>query len=172
MLAHAPALIAVTCPTVNCYKRLKLGAGLQGSRSGFTWTPAFISYGDNNRTQMIRTAGPGHVEDRTVSAGCNPYLGLAAYLAAGLDGVENKIDPGEPNLGNLYEKTLEEIAEAGISVLPQSLGESLAELEKDEVVQGGLGVIAEEFIKVKTAELHVSEQQVTSWEIDRYLTLF
>ncbi|HAA50504.1 MAG TPA: type III glutamate--ammonia ligase, partial [Planctomycetaceae bacterium] len=157
---------------VNCYKRLKLGAGLQGSRSGFTWTPAFISYGDNNRTQMIRTAGPGHVEDRTVSAGCNPYLGLAAYLAAGLDGVENKIDPGEPNLGNLYEKTLEEIAEAGISVLPQSLGESLAELEKDEVVQGGLGVIAEEFIKVKTAELHVSEQQVTSWEIDRYLTLF
>ena len=151
---------------------MKLASGLQGSRSGFTWTPAFISYGDNNRTQMIRTAGPGHVEDRTVSAGCNPYLGLAAYLAAGLDGVENKIDPGEPNLGNLYEKTLEEITGSGISILPQSLGESLSELEKDDVVQGGLGVIAEEFIKVKTAELHVSEQQVTAWEIDRYLTLF
>ncbi|MEC7556813.1 MAG: type III glutamate--ammonia ligase, partial [Planctomycetota bacterium] len=88
------------------------------------------------------------------------------------DGVENKIDPGEPNLGNLYEKTLEEITGSGISILPQSLGESLSELEKDDVVQGGLGVIAEEFIKVKTAELHVSEQQVTAWEIDRYLTLF
>ena len=84
----------MTSPTVNCYKRLKLGAGLFSSRSGFTWTPAFITYGDNNRTQMIRTAGPGHFEDRTVSAGCNPYLALAAYLAAGLDGVENKIDPG------------------------------------------------------------------------------
>ena len=172
VLAHAPALVAVTCPTVNCYKRLKLGSGLQGSRSGFTWTPAFISYGDNNRTQMIRTAGPGHVEDRTVSAGCNPYLGLAAYLAAGLDGVENQIDPGEPNLGNLYEKTLDEISEAGISILPQSLGESLAALKTDAVVQGGLGVIADEFIDVKTRELETSEQQVTSWEIDRYLTLF
>ncbi|GIT28378.1 MAG: hypothetical protein Ct9H300mP1_04240 [Planctomycetaceae bacterium] len=165
--------MAVTCPTVNCYKRLKLGSGLQGSRSGFTWPPGpFISYGDNNRTQMIRTAGPGHVEDRTVSAGCNPYLGLAAYLAAGLDGVENQIDPGEPNLGNLYEKTLDEISEAGISILPQSLGESLAALKNDAVVQGGLGVIADEFIDVKTRELETSEQQVTSWEIDRYLTLF
>ncbi|MBQ17452.1 MAG: type III glutamate--ammonia ligase [Planctomycetaceae bacterium] len=172
VLAHAPALVAVTCPTVNCYKRLKLGSGLQGSRSGFTWTPAFISYGDNNRTQMIRTAGPGHVEDRTVSSGCNPYLGLAAYLAAGLDGVENQIDPGEPNLGNLYEKTLDEIGEAGISILPQSLGESLAALKDDAVVQGGMGVIADEFIDVKTRELQTSEEQVTSWEIDRYLTMF
>ena len=75
-------------------------------------------------------------------------------------------------LGNLYEKTLEEIAGSGISILPQSLDESLAALKKDEVVQGGLGVIADEFIKVKTHELQVSEQQVTSWELDRYLTLF
>ena len=81
ILAHARALCAISSPTVNCYKRLKLGAGLMSSRSGYTWTPAFVSYGDNNRTQMIRTAGPGHFEDRTVSAGCNPYLALAAYLA-------------------------------------------------------------------------------------------
>ena len=54
------ALCAVSSPTVNCYKRLQLGSGLYSSRSGFTWTPAFVSYGDNNRTQMIRTAGPGH----------------------------------------------------------------------------------------------------------------
>src|SRR5436309_1796097 len=97
---HARALCAVTSPTVNCYKRLQLGAALTSPRSGFTWTPAFITYGDNNRTQMVRTAGPGHFEDRTVSSGCNPYLALAAYVAAGLDGIENKLDPGEPNLGN------------------------------------------------------------------------
>ena len=99
-------------------------------------------------------------------------IGLAAYLAAGLDGVENQIDPGEPNLGNLYEKTLEEISAAGIRILPQSLGESLAALKDDAVVQGGMGVIADEFIDVKTRELQTSEQQVSSWEIDRYLTLF
>ena len=62
VLDHARALCAVTSPTVNCYKRLKLGTGLTSNRSGFTWTPAFVSYGDNNRTQMIRTAGPGHFE--------------------------------------------------------------------------------------------------------------
>src|SRR6185436_9976503 len=106
VLAHARALCAVTSPTVNCYKRLQLGQGLTSSRSGFTWTPAFASYGDNNRTQMIRVAGPGHCEDRTVSAACNPYLALAAFLAAGLDGIERKLEPGEPNSGNLYERTL------------------------------------------------------------------
>ena len=64
VLKHARALCAVTCPTVNCYKRLKLGSGLFSSRSGFTWTPAFISYGDNNRTQMIRVPAEGRFELR------------------------------------------------------------------------------------------------------------
>jgi glutamine synthetase len=130
ILHHARALVAVTSPTVNCYKRLQIGTGLYSSRSGFTWTPAFASYGDNNRTQMIRTAGPGHCEDRTVSSGCNPYLALAAYVAAGLDGVERKLDPGEPNIGNLYERSLAEIREKGIKTLPQSLWESVEELRR------------------------------------------
>ena len=80
---HAPALCAVTSPTVNCYKRLQVGAALTGSRSGYTWTPAFITYGDNNRTQMLRVPEGGHVEDRSISSACNPYLAIAAYLAAG-----------------------------------------------------------------------------------------
>ena len=146
VLHHARALCAVTCPTVNCYKRLQLGTGLYSSRSGFTWTPAFASYGDNNRTQMIRTAGPGHCEDRTVSAACNPYLALAVYIAAGLDGVEKKMEPGEPNLGNLYERPLNEIRESGIKILPQSLWEALEELRGNTVIQSALGVIADEFI--------------------------
>jgi len=172
VLHHARALCAVTSPTVNCYKRLKLGAGLQSSRSGYTWTPAFISYGDNNRTQMIRTAGPGHFEDRTVSAGCNPYLALAAYVAAGMDGIANKREPGEPNLGNMYERTLAEITADGTKILPQSLPEAIAELRDDEVVCGALGVIAEEFIDLKTREYETYAGQVTPWEIDQYLTFF
>ncbi len=172
VLKHARALCAVTSPTVNCYKRLKLGAGLHSTRSGFTWTPAFITYGDNNRTQMIRTAGPGHFEDRTVSAGCNPYLALAAYVAAGIDGIENKIDPGEPNLENMYDKSLGEILEQGTQILPQSLLESIAELRQDEVIKNALGAIAPEFIALKTEEWETYDAQVTRWEVDQYLTMF
>ncbi|MDA1049434.1 MAG: type III glutamate--ammonia ligase [Planctomycetota bacterium] len=172
VLKHARALCAVTSPTVNCYKRLKLGAGLQSTRSGFTWTPAFITYGDNNRTQMIRTAGPGHFEDRTVSAGCNPYLALAAYVAAGIDGIENKIDPGAPNLENMYDKSLGEILAQGTKILPQSLLEAIGELRQDKVIQSALGVIAPEFIELKTREWETYVAQVTRWEIDQYLTFF
>jgi glutamine synthetase len=172
VLSHARALCAVTSPTVNCYKRLQVGRGLLSTRSGFTWVPAFASYGDNNRTQMIRVPGPGHCEDRTVSSGCNPYLALAAYLAAGLDGVERKLDPGSPNLGNLYELSLEQIAERGIRLLPQSLSEALDELSRDEVVKQGLGPIADEFIELKTREWQTYDRQVTPWEINQYLTFF
>src|SRR5207245_10429554 len=141
VLTHARALCAVTSPTVNCYKRLQLGQGLYGARSGYTWTPAYITYGDNNRTQMIRTPDAGHVEDRTVSAAFNPYLAFAAYLYAGLDGIKRKLDPGEPNLGNMYAMSLEEMARRGISVLPQSMSEALDEQEKDSVIQSALGPI-------------------------------
>ena len=172
VLRHARALCAVTSPTVNCYKRLQLGTGLYSSRSGYTWTPAFVTYGDNNRTQMIRTAGPGHFEDRTVSAGCNPYLALAAYVAAGLDGIEKKLDPGDPNLGNMYQQPLASILERGMKVLPQSLWEALQELRRDEVIRTSLGVIADELIEVKTKEWETYDRQVTQWEIDEYLTFF
>ena len=172
VLRHARALCAVTCPTVNCYKRLQLGEGLYSSRSGFTWTPAFVSYGDNNRTQMIRTAGPGHFEDRTVSSGCNPYLALAAYVAAGMDGIENKLEPGEPNLGNMYERPLREIIEEGTKILPQSLWEAIGELRNDQVVKAALGPIADEFIELKTKEWETYDGQVTKWEVDEYLTFF
>ena len=161
VLKHARALCAVTCPTVNCYKRLKLGSGLFSSRSGFTWTPAFISYGDNNRTQMIRTAGPGHFEDRTVSAGCNPYLALAVYVAAGMDGILNRIAPGDPNLANMYDRPLETVLAEGVKILPQSLPEAIAALQDDEVVKDALGVIADEFINLKKQESSSYESDVS-----------
>ena len=172
VLHHARALCSVTSPTVNCYKRLQVGRALVGSRSGLLWTPAFLSYGDNNRTQMIRTAGPGHLEDRTISAGCNPYLALAAYVQAGLDGVKRKLDPGEPNLGNMYDLGLEEIERRGIRLLPQSLYEALEEIKQDSVIQDALDVIYNEFVQLKEQEWHDYHRQVSRWEIERYLTLF
>ena len=121
---------------------------------------------------MIRTAGPGHFEDRTVSAGCNPYLALAAYVSAGIDGIENKIDPGDPNLGNMYEKPLNDILESGTKILPQSLWEAVQELRQDNVIKNALGVIADEFIDLKTKEWETYDGKVTQWEIDEYLTFF
>ena len=172
VFAHAPALCGVMSPTVNCYKRLQVGPALMGSTSGFLWTPAFVSYGDNNRTQMIRTAGPGHLEDRTMSAACNPYLSFAAYVTAGMDGIRRKLDPGEPFLGNLYELGLEEIRRRGVRLLPQSLAEALQELKQNELVQSSLGVIYDEFAALKEGEWREYHRQVTQWELDRYLTLF
>jgi glutamine synthetase len=169
ILDHAPALCAVTSPTVNCYKRLQMGPALIGTRSGYTWTPAFISYGDNNRTQMIRVPEPGHVEDRSISSAFNPYLGMAAYVAAGIDGIDRGLDPGEPNLGNLYTADLETMARRGIRTLPQSLPEALDHLEKDAVVRASLGAIADEFLRLKRDEWREYHAQVESWEIKRYL---
>src|SRR3954452_16261444 len=87
---HAKAYSAITAPTVNSYKRLKVGS----TASGATWSPVWISYGYNNRTQMLRIPGPGRVEDRTIDGSCNPYLAAAAVLASGLDGIEKGLPAG------------------------------------------------------------------------------
>jgi glutamine synthetase len=147
-----------------------MGPALTGSRSGYTWTPAFITYGDNNRTQMLRIPEPGHVEDRSISSAFNPYLGIAAYLAAGLDGIDRRLDPGEPNLGNLYTADIETMARRGIKTLPQSLPEALAALEADAVIREALGPIVDEFLRLKRDEWREYHGQVDPWEVRRYLT--
>jgi glutamine synthetase len=172
ILKHAPALCAINSPTANCYKRLLVGPGLTSSRSGFTWTPAFISHGDNNRTQMIRICGPGHFEDRTISAACNPYLVFAGYLAAGLDGINNQLMPGDANLGNLYALSRDEIYKRGLTTLPQSLKEALVALEEDSVVLNALGPIQAEYLKLKWQEWNEYHRQISKWEVGHYLTLF
>jgi len=174
LMAHARALTALIAPTVNCYKRLSIGAYLTGARSGFTWTPAFISYGDNNRTQMFRTPEPGRFECRVVSGAVNPYLGMAGFIAAGLDGIERKLDPGDPRIGrNMYETPLADARAEGLRFIPQSLAEAVDEFEADEVVQSALGPeLAREFIDVKRREWVRYHSAVGAWEVDEYLTLF
>ena len=114
VLQHAKAYIGVTASTVNSYKRLIVGA----PTSGATWSPVYVAYGGNNRTQMIRTPAPGRFEDRTIDGAANPYLAATVILAAGLDGIENKLDPGDPNEGNMYETPDEELKRAEIEILP------------------------------------------------------
>ena len=138
-MAHAKAYIAVTAPTVNSYKRLKVG----DPRSGATWAPVYVSYAYNNRTQMLRVPAPGRVEDRTVDGSCNPYLAATVLLAAGLDGIERELDPGDPNTLNLYESTPEQRAELGIDTLPENLLDATRELERDDVIRRALGTTRE-----------------------------
>lgn len=174
VMAHARALTAIVAPTVNDYKRLSVGEFLTGVTSGFTWTPAFISYGDNNRTQMFRVPEPGRFECRLVSGAVNPYLGMAGFIAAGLDGIHRKLDPGEPNVGrNMYTVKPEEVKRNGIGLVPQSLPEALAAFEDDPIIQEALGpALAAEFLKVKRQEWVRYHATISPWEIDRYLTLF
>lgn len=168
LLIHARALAAICAPTVNSYKRLVVGRSL----SGATWAPAYIAYGDNNRTACVRIPG-GRLELRLPDGSCNPYLATAAILAAGMDGVRRNLDPGEPNNTDLYQCTREDIGNAGIGVLPQSLAEAIDALEADEVVSGALGpALAKEFIALKRMEWTEYSRSVSGWETDRYLEMF
>jgi glutamine synthetase len=168
LLKHARALSAIVAPSINSYKRLVVGRSL----SGATWAPAFIAYGDNNRTACVRVPG-GRIEFRLPDGAMNPYLATAAIAAAGLDGIDNKLDPGDPLNVNLYELTLEQIKKRGIGLLPQSLNEAIDALEKDDVVKAGLGHdLAAEFIRIKRMEWVEYSRHVSDWESKRYLEMF
>lgn len=169
LLDHAQAYIGLTAPTVNSYKRLR-----RGTPERRTWVPVNVTYGGNNRTQMLRVGGPGRVEDRTPDGSCNPYLAMAALLACGLDGVERELDPGEPNRDNLYEVPEDELRRRGIGFLPRNLFEAINNLEHDEVLRKALGRGRDEdyldyYCRVKHAEWDSYHEQVSLWELENQL---
>ena len=173
ILDHGSALSAVTAPTVNSYKRLGVGP----PTSGATWAPGYISYGGNNRTQMLRVPEPGRVENRMVDGSANPYLAIAALAAAGLDGIDRNLDPGDPNEDNLFELSLAEIEHRGLEMLPVTLLHALDALAQDDVVTRSLGEVpggtyADYYADVKSTEFNDYHSTVGRWELDRYLTLF
>ena len=168
VLAHAAALCAVAAPTVNSYKRLTVGESL----SGTTWAPAYVAHGPNNRTALVRTL-PGRFEWRLPDASANPYLATAALIAAGLDGIDRRLDPGPDCTDDLFALPLPALRERGIALLPQQLGEALDALEADQVVRGALGdVLAREFVALKRDEVLAYSRHVSAWELDRYAAAF
>jgi glutamine synthetase len=173
LMEHARATSALTAPTVNSYKRLKPGS----TSSGATWSPVWISYGYNNRTQMLRIPAAGRIEDRTVDGSANPYLAATAVLAAGLDGIERGLDAGEPNSDNLYSFSYDELVGRGMRSLPANLLDAVGELERDDVLRTALGRGRDEdyvdyYARVKRDEWFRYHEQVTDWEIREYLTRF
>jgi len=168
LMEHAPALAAFCAPAVNSYKRLVVGRSL----SGATWAPAYISYGDNNRTTMIRIPF-GHVELRLCDSSMNPYLATAAVIAAGLDGIDRKLDPGEPQNFNHYLLSLEDIKQNGIGVLPQTLKEAIDALDDCELMHKELGTdFVTEYVRLKDMEWVEFQRHVSDWELKRYLEFY
>jgi glutamine synthetase len=170
ILRHAPAICAVIAPTVNSYKRLIA----RGSMSGFTWAPVYICYGNNNRTNMLRIplAG-GRVECRAADISGNPYLGAALILAAGLEGIREDLDPGEPHTENMYIHSDDELTKMGIQCLPRSLGEAIAAFSADPLSEKVMGsLMYQTYIDFKSQEWNDYHNHVSDWELQRYLKFF
>lgn len=168
ILEHARGLTALAAPSVNSYKRLVVGRSL----SGATWAPAYITYGDNNRTAMVRIPY-GRLELRLPDGSCNPYLASAGIMAAGLDGVRRKLDPGPPNNTNLYDLTPEQVRAQGIGILPQNLDQAIDAFAADTVLRQAVGEnLAQEFIRLKRMEWVEYSRHVSAWETSRYLEFF
>lgn len=170
VMRHAPAIVAVTCPTVNSYKRLVK----QGSMSGSTWAPVFISYGRNNRTHMLRvpTKSP-RVESRAVDASVNAYLGAALVLAAGLEGIEAELDPGPPIDLDMYAQSNATIADLGVKLLPRTLQEAIDVFQADTLARDTFGEeLHRAYVDFKRSEWEDYHNTISQWEWDRYLTFF
>ncbi len=159
VLDHAPGLQAVIAPTVNSYKR----TGATSTRSGATWSPRRVTYGGNDRTHFVRVPDAHRVELRGGDGSANPYLAIAASLAAGLDGIERDLDPGEPGATTRPD-------------LPPTLLHAVDALLADPTVSGALDAagpgVCRYFADLKRAEFFDWHGTVGAWEIDRYLTAF
>src|SRR5690242_17954001 len=170
LLAHARGMIAILAPLVNSYKRLVPGYE----------APVYIRWARINRSALIRIpqASRGQpeatrLELRCPDPSCNPYLAFAAMLAAGLDGIQRKLELARPVEENLYHFDDTMIRKQGVRTLPGSLEEALNEFGADEVIQSALGAhVCEWFNEAKRAEWNDYRIRVTPWERDRYLMTY
>lgn len=167
LMKNMRSIAAVTNPIVNSYKRLVPGYE----------APVYIAWSARNRSPLIRIpAARGsstRVELRCPDPSCNPYLALAAILMAGLDGIENKIQPPASTDKNIFQMTEAQRAAEGIGALPGSLKEALDEMSSSELAKGALGDhIFEKYIEAKNGEWDEYRTKVSQWEIDEYLTKY
>ena len=170
VMRHLPAIQALSAPTVNSYKRLVM----KGSTSGYTWAPCFTSWGGNNRTNTLRIpGGGGRVELRSADSACNPYMGFAMMIAAGLEGIEQGLTPKPPNRVNLYTRTEEERAANGIHWLPRDLAEAADALEADPLAHSVFGdTLLQTWLDYKRQEFQDYQLHISQWERQQYLRMF
>ena len=167
VLRHAKGFVAVTNPTVNSYKRLVPGYE----------APTNVAWSEKNRSPMVRipaTRGTGtRCEVRLPDPACNPYLAFAVMLASGLDGIENKMDPGPPVSQNVFTMSQREKRRLKIDELPSNLSEALDSLEKDKVVMAALGQhLSDAYIAGKRKHWNDFLATVHPWELEQYLAYY
>jgi glutamine synthetase len=163
VLHNAQALTAIFNPTVNSYKRIDA----QVTTSGSTWSPNAVTYGGNNRTHMVRIPDRGRFELRLMDGAANPYLLQAGVLAAGLDGVENKRDPGKRLDINMY---TDGHKIRGLRRLPANLLDAIRLFEKSKVLRSGLGdALVDSYSKLKYQDWRSYSSAISQWERDHTL---
>ncbi|TMC63867.1 MAG: glutamine synthetase [Chloroflexi bacterium] len=167
VLAHLPGLLALTTPSVNSFRRLQ----------PHYWSSAYTAWGLENREAAVRVPsrywddedGSANLELKASDASANPYISLGGLIAAALDGIERKLDPGQPfdeDPGNLSDA---ERKKRGVRRFPEKAGEALDELEKDKVLVGALGApLATEYLKVRRAEANAYADQDDAFELEQH----
>lgn len=164
IMKHVKGITAIANPLVNSYKRLVPGHE----------APVYIAWSATNRSPLIRipaSRGAGtRVELRSPDPAANPYLLLALCLAAGLDGIKNKIEPPKAVNSNIFELSEKEMKKAKIESLPSSLHQAIKEMEADPFIREVLGDhVFSKYVEAKRTEWDNYRLQVTQWEIDEYL---
>jgi len=163
VLENAPALAAISNPMVNSYKRINAPVTL----SGATWSPNTITYTGNNRTHMIRIPEPGRFELRLPDGAANPYLLQAAILAAGLDGIRSKRDPGKRLDINMY---TDGHSVKGVKKLPLNLLDALRAFGASGLFQESFGQeFVGAYVNLKTQAWNEYSRHLTKWELETTL---
>jgi glutamine synthetase type III len=163
LINHADSLVAITNPTVNSYKRINAPRTI----SGATWSPNTVTFGGNNRTHMVRIPDAGRTEFRLPDGAANPYLMMAGILAAGMDGIEKKVDPGKRLDIDMYTQghTVKNAKK-----LPLNLLDALRNFEKNAYLRETIGTeVSDAFLKLKHAEWNQYCRHLTQWERDTTL---
>jgi glutamine synthetase len=173
LVAHAPAVTAVTCPTVNSYKGLiKLARGFEGGT--VTWAPTHIAYGRNNRSAMFRLPqARWAIENRAADMCMNAYLAMAMTVGASLEGIEGRLDPGPGIHTDLYELSDDELVRAGAHRLPRTLLEAVEAFDDDPLAREVFGpTMHASYSRMKHDEWDRFHEHVTEWEATEYLRFF
>ena len=166
IMKHASSLSAFFNPTINSYRRINAPP----TKSGASWSPSSISYTGNNRTHMIRIPDPGRFELRLMDGSANPYLLQASVLAAGINGIKNKIDPGKPLNCNMYEDFAKY---PNLPKLPDELDQSLRQLKQNKEMNDAFGAdVINSYIKLRSTEIKEfnnierfdKSKPITKWE--------
>ena len=166
IMRHASSLSNFFNPTINSYRRINAAP----TKSGATWSPSSISYTGNNRTHMIRVPDPGRFELRLMDGSANPYLLQASVLAAGIEGLSKRINPGKALFCNMYEDYKKY---PNLSKLPNELKDSLDKIENNKEMNKAFGKeVIKSYVKLRTSELKDfndnekfdKSKPITKWE--------